>query len=100
MNSFNFSMKSGRENTVAFNSWQGGHHFAPQYRKTGLFWARAAANADSTLPAYQPMAGSTDAADGALAGALAAAIAPDAGGGVAVCWPHPARVKQTVKMSG
>src|SRR5580692_10587553 len=100
MNSFSFSMKSGRENTVAFNSWQGGHHFAPQYRKTGLFCSRAAAKADSTLPAYQAMAGSTVAADGAPAGALAAAIAPDAAGGVAVCWLHPAIVKPIVKMSG
>jgi NADPH:quinone reductase-like Zn-dependent oxidoreductase len=83
-------MKSGRENTVAFNSWHGGHHFAPQYRNTGLLWARAAANADSTLPLYQAMAGSTDAVAGAGAGALAAVTASDAAGGLALCCLQPA----------
>src|SRR5580698_7479113 len=105
MNSFNFSMNSGRENTVAFSSWQGGHHFAPQYRKTGLFAVRAVANADSTLPLYQLMAGS--AASVALVGAIALAgaealvdvVAPDAAGAVAVCWLHPATVNESVNTS-
>src|SRR5580704_811060 len=99
MNSFSFSMKSGRENTVAFSSWQGGHHFAPQYRNTGLFWARAVAKADSTLPLYQ------DIPDGAVTIALLDDVAlvddvegledtaPDAGASVALCFEHPATIK-------
>src|SRR5580698_2197778 len=93
MNSFNFSMNSGRENTVALSSWQGGHHFAPQYRNTGLFWVRAVAKGASTLPPYQAIAGT---ATGAGAGALAAATAPDADGGGAVCCAHPATIKPIV----
>jgi hypothetical protein len=99
MNNFSFSMKSGREKTVAFSSWHGGHHCAPQYRKTGLSAACAAANADSTLPLYQAM----------LAGAAAVALlddvalvddieladdtAPDAEAGGALCFEHPATIK-------
>ncbi len=99
MNSFSFAMKSGRENTVAFSSWQGGHHVAPQYRNTGLFRARAAANAEATLPYYQAMAGAAvmfalvDAIALVDVGELAAGTAPVSPGGGAVCCPHPVAIK-------
>src|SRR5215472_4005979 len=41
-------MKSWRLKSVALTWLHGGHHFAPQYMKTGLCSSRAAANAAST----------------------------------------------------
>src|ERR1700736_3379172 len=62
-------MKSLRANTDDFSCWQGGHHLAPQYKKTGLFAAWANSNALATSPSNQSMPGAS-ACDGlARAGA-------------------------------
>jgi hypothetical protein len=64
-----------------------------------LFWARAVANADSTLPLYQAIpAGSVMFAlldDVALVDDLAVTggAAPDADVDVALCFQHPATIK-------
>jgi NADPH:quinone reductase-like Zn-dependent oxidoreductase len=64
-----------------------------------LFWARAVTNADSTLPPYQAMpAGAAKIAllvDVALVDdiELAEITAPDAEGGVALCFEHPVTIK-------
>ncbi|HTB68781.1 MAG TPA: hypothetical protein VK727_21350 [Steroidobacteraceae bacterium] len=64
-----------------------------------MFWARAIANADSTLPPYQSMAAGAGTIalldDVALVDDIEPAedTAPDAEVGVALCFEHPATVK-------
>ena len=68
MNCRVLAIKSLREKTEDFNCWQGGHHFAPQYRNTGLCWLWACWNALATPPAYQSIPGASrgfDASPGA-----------------------------------
>src|SRR5947207_975318 len=47
------SMKSMRLKSVAFTWLQGGHHFAPQYTKTGLFSPLASASAAAISVAWR-----------------------------------------------
>ena len=75
-------MKSCRLNSVAFKWLQGGHQAAPQYTNTGLFWARADANAASTSPSLEArcqampaVACAVDAADAEAAAEFAVAAA-------------------------
>ena len=75
-------MKSCRLNSVAFKWLQGGHQAAPQYTNTGLFWARADANAASTSPSLEArcqampaVACAVDAADAEAAAEIAVAVA-------------------------
>jgi hypothetical protein len=70
-------MKSWRLKIVDITWLQGGHHFAPQYRNTGLPSAFAAANAASTSPFRQAMPAVS------CAGACAAAGAGEATCGAA-----------------
>ena len=75
-------MKSCRLNSVAFKWLQGGHQAAPQYTNTGLFWARADANAASTSPSLEArcqampaVACAVDGADAEAAAEFAVAVA-------------------------
>src|SRR5262245_35731847 len=74
-------MKSWRLKIVAITWLQGGHHFAPQYRNTGLPSAFAAANAPSTSPLRQATPALSCACEaGVVAGAAVAGGVPAAEG--------------------
>src|SRR5690349_7802364 len=84
-NNFDFSMKSGRLNTADLSCLQGGHHWAPQYKSTGLLDAFAEAKAASTSPLNQAIPGES----ACTAARFTSSAALGAGFGVDAASPRP-----------